>query len=315
MVGELETPGVGWGARERPTGRTVLLRLVNAAISRGPRLQLDRRRTEHQVTCSLAHLASISLEEGQGPRGPDPRALDAVRDACHVCDELREAGLKTATSWGHRPGSAGIPRVAQTVGNPTKQRNLEARARWRAPFPLDVLGWSLGLVVGCAQAPAFRGSHQLMFCFPWMRWKDRLEAGGLCSLHLSLSGDSCQQGARLCAVQACPPGPEGPAWSFPLLVRTAALPRAELSVWGVYMELFISPCCQISLVRLKLEVTWKSSVGPGCTRAPLRVPAPGGLLAPSDLGCLTWEKKSALLHYERSGRLPRGPRSCGIQEG
>lgn len=108
-----------------------------------------------------------------------------------------------------------------------------------------------------------------MFCFPWMRWRDRLEAGGLRSLRLSLSGDSCQQGARLCAVQACPPGPEGPAWSFPLLVHTAALPRVELSVWGVYVEPFTSPCCQISLVHLKLEVTWKSSVGPGCAGAPL----------------------------------------------
>lgn len=174
-----------------------------------------------------------------------------------------------------------------------------------------------GLVSGvrgglCPSPPPPRGSHQLVFCFPWMRWRDRLEAGGLHSLRLSLSGDSCQQGA---AVQVCPPGPEGPAWSFPLLVRTVALPRAELSVWGVYVEPFTSPCCQISLVRLKLEVTWKSSVGPGCTRAPLRVLASGGLLASSDLGCLTWKKKSELLHYERSGRLPRGPRSCGFQQG
>nr|CAI9696890.1 unnamed protein product [Rangifer tarandus platyrhynchus] len=69
---------------------------------------------------------------------------------------------------------------------------------------------------------------------------------------------ACDQGSQ---------GPEGPAWSFPLLVRTVALPRAELSVWGVYMEPFTSPCCQISLVRLKLEETSEP------TRSRMELPA------------------------------------------
>lgn len=134
--------------------------------------------------------------------------------------------------------------MAETVGNPTEQRVLEARAcRW-APFSLDVLGRSLGLWVGCAQAPL--GYHQLVFCFHLIRWRDRLEAGGLRSLRFPSARDSCQQGVWLCAMQACLPGPECPAWSFPLLVCTAALPRVELSVWGVYMEPFTLPCCQIS---------------------------------------------------------------------
>lgn len=151
----------------------------------GPWLQLDQKRTELQVMCSTSTSGKHFSGEGARTTGPNPGALDTVRDACHVCDELREAGLEAATSWGHRPDPAGISRVAETVGKPTEQRVLEARACRRAPFSLDVLGWSLGLWVGCAQAPL--GSHQLVFCFHLIRWRDRLEAGGLRSLHFPLS--------------------------------------------------------------------------------------------------------------------------------
>ena len=113
--------------------------------------------------------------------------FDLTRERVRQIKEkaIRRLGLEAATSWGHRPDPAGISRVAETVGKPTEQRVLEARACRRAPFSLDVLGWSLGLWVGCDQAPL--GSHQLVFCFHLIRWRDRLEAGGLRSLHFPLS--------------------------------------------------------------------------------------------------------------------------------
>lgn len=220
---------------------------VDAAGSRGPRLQLDRRRTEYQVMCSTSTSGKHFSGEGARTRGPNPRALDTVRDACHVCDELREAGLEAATSWGHRPDPVGISRVAETVGNPTEQRVLEARACRQAPSSLDVLGWSLGLWVGCAQAPwgptsscsASAGSDG------GTGW--RLGACILCVF--PSARDSCQQGVWLCTMQACPPGPECPSWSFPLLVCTVALPRVELSVR-----------CLRGAVRITLL--------PDCSRAP-----------------------------------------------
>lgn len=61
---------MGWGVRERPTGRTVLLWLVNAAVCRGPRLQLDWSCTEHQVTCSTGTSGKRFSGEGAKTTGP-----------------------------------------------------------------------------------------------------------------------------------------------------------------------------------------------------------------------------------------------------
>ena len=214
----------------------------------GPWLQLDQRRTEHQVMCSTSTSSKHFSGEGARTTGPNPGALDTVRDACHVCDELREAGLEAATSWGHRPDPVGISRVAETVGNPTEQRVLEARACRQAPSSLDVLGWSLGLWVGCAQAPLGVPPARVLLPLDQME----RQAGGWGPAFSAFSPQPGTCVNKVCGCVLC------------RLVRQGlgALPGASLSWfvrrhcpgWGVYVEPFTSPCCQISLVRLKLEL-------------------------------------------------------------
>lgn len=74
--------------------------------------------------------------------------------------------------------------LRQWASPPSRGSLRQERAGGRPSLWMCWVGlWGSGWVV--PKPPL--GSHQLVFCFHLIRWRDRLEAGGLRSLHFPLS--------------------------------------------------------------------------------------------------------------------------------